>query len=84
MSIIGRNLDIINTEPWTDLALCKEIGPDDQTWYPEKGHHSDARKICARCEVRQECLDYALSKPEPAGIWGGKSARERMRLRRAS
>jgi WhiB family transcriptional regulator, redox-sensing transcriptional regulator len=43
-----------------------------------------ATAICGRGWVRQECLAYALNHPELAGIWGGTSARERMRLRKAA
>ena len=36
-----------------------------------------AKKICAGCPVRRECLDYALRVREPMGIWGGLSEPER-------
>lgn len=81
MNIVGLAL-IANTEPWVEAARCRETGPDDATWYPEKGSHSDAKKVCASCEVRPDCLAYALAKPEPAGVWGGLTAKERNRLRR--
>ncbi len=29
------------------------------------------------CEVRHECLEYALAHDERFGIWGGLSERER-------
>ncbi|MDQ6659189.1 MAG: WhiB family transcriptional regulator, partial [Actinomycetota bacterium] len=38
--------------------------------------------ICTGCEVRSECLSYALSNDERFGIWGGLSERERRRLKR--
>jgi WhiB family redox-sensing transcriptional regulator len=34
------------------------------------------------CDVRAECLEYALLHDERFGIWGGLSERERRRLRR--
>ncbi|MDU4245002.1 MAG: WhiB family transcriptional regulator, partial [Varibaculum cambriense] len=37
---------------------------------------------CELCEVRDECLSYALENDERFGIWGGLSERERRRLRR--
>ncbi len=40
-----------------------------------------ARKICAVCKVRIQCLEYALKHGEPYGIWGGLSERERRRLK---
>ena len=36
------------------------------------------------CEVRAECLEYALAHDERFGIWGGLSERERRRLKRRS
>ena len=38
--------------------------------------------MCRSCEVRVECLEYALSHAEKFGIWGGLSERERRRVRR--
>ncbi|MES8969273.1 WhiB family transcriptional regulator, partial [Cutibacterium acnes] len=39
-------------------------------------------RICESCEVRQECLEYALANDERFGIWGGLSEMERRRLRK--
>ncbi|MDG4859527.1 WhiB family transcriptional regulator [Streptomyces sp. T-3] len=36
-----------------------------------------ARRICASCPVIAECLDRAETMPEPFGIWGGTTPRER-------
>ena len=35
-----------------------------------------------RCEVRSECLEYALANDERFGIWGGLSERERRKLKK--
>ena len=40
-----------------------------------------ARQICARCPVRQPCLDYAISHGIVDGIWGGLTERDRRPLR---
>lgn len=40
-----------------------------------------AKQICATCPVKDECLQYAL-RHESFGIWGGKTERERKRIRR--
>jgi WhiB family redox-sensing transcriptional regulator len=61
---------------WFVDALCAEIGGDE--WYPEKGGTTRAAKrICAKCPVREECLEWALQNQERFGVWGGKSERER-------
>lgn len=31
-----------------------------------------AKAICRRCDRREPCLDAALSRGEPAGVWGGE------------
>lgn len=41
-----------------------------------------AQQICARCTVRQECLDFAMRTGEMHGIWGGTTPEERIRVRR--
>lgn len=66
---------------WRDRALCAHTDPE--AFFPEKGGSTrEAKKICATCPVRDECLDYALKHDEKFGIWGGLSERERRRLKR--
>jgi WhiB family redox-sensing transcriptional regulator len=67
--------------PWQQEALCAYVDPD--VFFPEKGGSSrEAKRICAECNVREECLEYALANDERFGIWGGLSERERRRLKR--
>ena len=67
---------------WQERALCAQTDPE--AFFPEKGGSTrDAKRICTSCDVRGECLEYALSNDERFGIWGGLSERERRRLRRA-
>jgi WhiB family redox-sensing transcriptional regulator len=69
------------TDQWQDRALCAQTDPE--AFFPEKGGSTrEAKKICLGCEVRNECLDYALAHDERFGIWGGLSERERRRLKR--
>ncbi|WP_136089519.1 WhiB family transcriptional regulator [Auritidibacter ignavus] len=66
---------------WQADALCAQTDPE--AFFPEKGGSTrDAKRVCAQCTVRQECLDYALAHDERFGIWGGMSERERRRLRK--
>jgi WhiB family redox-sensing transcriptional regulator len=66
---------------WQDRALCAETDPE--SFFPEKGGSTrEAKRVCLGCEVRAECLEYALAHDERFGIWGGMSERERRRLRR--
>lgn len=66
---------------WQDYANCR--GADADLFFPERGASTrKAKAICHACEVRNECLDYALDNGEKFGIWGGMSERERRRVRR--
>ena len=68
-------------DQWQDRALCAQTDPE--AFFPEKGGSTrEAKKICLGCEVRHECLEYALEHDERFGIWGGLSERERRRLKR--
>ena len=75
---IGAEAD---AQSWQEQALCAETDPE--AFFPEKGGSTrEAKKICTGCEVKAECLEYALANDERFGIWGGLSERERRRLRR--
>ena len=66
---------------WQADSLCAQTDPE--AFFPEKGGSTrDAKKICASCEVRVQCLEYALANDERFGIWGGLSERERRKLRK--
>jgi WhiB family redox-sensing transcriptional regulator len=68
---------------WQERALCAQTDPE--AFFPEKGGSTrEAKRVCLSCEVRGECLDYALAHDERFGIWGGLSERERRRLKRRS
>jgi WhiB family redox-sensing transcriptional regulator len=70
-----------DAQSWQERALCAETDPE--AFFPEKGGSTrEAKKICTGCEVKAECLEYALANDERFGIWGGLSERERRRLRR--
>ncbi|SOJ53782.1 Transcriptional regulator WhiB2 [Mycobacterium simulans] len=71
----------VPSDQWQDRALCAQTDPE--AFFPEKGGSTrEAKKICLGCEVRHECLEYALAHDERFGIWGGLSERERRRLKR--
>jgi len=70
-----------NPLAWQSDSLCAQTDPE--AFFPEKGGSTrDAKKICASCEVRTRCLEYALQNDERFGIWGGLSERERRKLRK--
>lgn len=78
--------DIPDTDlTWQEQGAC--VGLDPALFFTERVEgagtdNAEAKKVCARCEVRVDCLDYALATREMFGVWGGKSERERRRIRR--
>ena len=78
------------SEPvWRAQASCRA---DNATYFFAPPHferkqekdsrESVARRLCAGCDVKHECLDYALTVSESHGIWGGMNELERRRLLR--
>lgn len=52
------------------------IGRDPELWF-KQGPGTAAKKICAGCPVREECLEYAVRGRIEDGIWGGLGERAR-------
>ena len=63
---------------WRADAACN--GADLDLFFPEKGEHGlAAKRICARCPVLTDCLEFALT-TRATGIWGGMTDLERRQL----
>jgi WhiB family redox-sensing transcriptional regulator len=65
---------------WTGSAACADT---DVEFFPLDDDGPEARPakaMCAGCGVRQLCLAYALEWRMTAGIWGGRSTRDRESL----
>ncbi|GAA3728483.1 WhiB family transcriptional regulator [Salinactinospora qingdaonensis] len=80
---------------WQDAAACRGedlvlfFGPDGERQPEREIRERKAKEICAQCPVRTECLDYAISRPEKYGTWGGlnedeRASERRRRMRRAN
>lgn len=83
----------ITHQEWAEKAACIGIPTDmffleleEGATDEEKADYRDTvksvKKICAGCPVKAECLDAALENDERAGIWGGKTPQQRIRMRR--
>lgn len=69
-------------QPWMARSSC--AGLDASMFYPGPDDAEElalAQQVCAGCEVRAECLEYALVMNEIHGVWGGVSATERRKMR---
>lgn len=72
---------MIPADSWREDALCRQTDPE--LYFPERGGNTrDAKDTCESCEVRTQCLDFALDTDQRHGIWGGLSERELRRLHR--
>lgn len=70
---------------WQDDAACRGTDPNLFNPPPQDNRAAEwaaaAKAVCARCPVRTACADHAITQREPAGIWGGLTARERKEIR---
>ncbi len=79
MSIIVERLitsiDQLNTadETWRVDAACRAIPDARDLFFSEELHEiADAKRVCAECPVIAPCLEGALARNEPCGVWGGQ------------
>lgn len=65
---------------WMQRGLCREVDMD--LFFPESHQTGEiAKRVCRKCEVINECLQYAIE-TRSVGIWGGTSENQRIKLRR--
>ena len=78
--------DTGTTAGWRAEAACLSADPDlffpIATAGPTERQIERAKRICAGCAVRQECLEFALAHDQMYGIWGGTTPDDRRRHRR--
>lgn len=71
---------------WRAAGACLSADPDlffpITTGAPAAMQVKQAQRICAGCQVRQQCFDFAMSSGESHGVWGGTTPEERIRVRR--
>lgn len=73
---LGRPAD----QEWKLEGSCARV--DGELWYPEVGSTPHmAKRICQGCDVIDQCLRWALETNERYGVWGGKTAMERRRMK---
>lgn len=66
-------------DSWKDRAACRDRNVE---LFFTPGREAEARSVCARCPVREECLDWALEMNVEYGVWGGLDERQRRTERR--
>ena len=71
---------------WQRDAACRGLGIEESRaiFFPSRGDSIDeARAICERCPVTEQCLEFALAN-NCIGVWAGTSDRQRRKLRASS
>src|SRR5437870_4871804 len=70
---------------WVHRARCKDEDPElffpVGNTGPAAAQIAAAKAVCMRCEVRTECLEWAMATGQDCGVWGGLSEDERRALR---
>ncbi|GAB97170.1 WhiB family redox-sensing transcriptional regulator [Kineosphaera limosa] len=55
----------------TDELPCR--AHDGELWFAERPEEVErAKALCADCPLQVQCLQGALSRREPWGVWGGQ------------
>lgn len=81
ITAVARLVDAYRTQApaWHRRARC--VGAPVEMFFPGAGSSSaSAKALCHDCEVRRQCLAYALDHGPLLGIWGGTSEAERRRM----
>lgn len=71
---------------WRHRAAC--LTEDPELFFPIGNtgpaltQIEEAKAVCGRCVVAQECLSWALETGQDAGVWGGMSEDERRAYKR--
>ena len=75
-----------NEGDWRDRSACKDEDPE--LFFPIGNtgpailQTQEAIAVCRRCEVREQCLAWALEIGMDHGVWGGLSEEKRRDLKR--
>ena len=86
MSDLDRDRVIDLTGDWRPHAACRWMAPE--LFFPAgtTGIAAEeieaAKAVCGECDVRADCLRFAVSTNQEFGIWGGTTEDERRDLRR--
>jgi WhiB family transcriptional regulator, redox-sensing transcriptional regulator len=71
---------------WRHSAICRDEDPElfhpIGTSGPALLQVEQAKAVCRRCPVTDECLQFALEAGIDHGVWGGMSEEERRAVKR--
>ncbi len=60
-------------QPWETHARCRSVADATKLFFSEDFVDiAAAKRICAVCPVLSSCLETAMERAEPKGVWGGQ------------
>ncbi|MEM8924550.1 MAG: WhiB family transcriptional regulator [Actinomycetota bacterium] len=68
-------IEQLNTadEAWRVYAACQAVPDAPELFFSEELQDiAEAKRICVECPVIAECLEGAVARAEPCGVWGGQ------------
>jgi WhiB family redox-sensing transcriptional regulator len=69
----GEQLRHITDTDWETHAVCRSVDNAGDLFFSEDiGDIAAAKRVCAECPVLAPCLEGALDRREPWGVWGGQ------------
>jgi WhiB family redox-sensing transcriptional regulator len=72
--MFALEFEATNAEAWRDQARCRDGSAAlvDLFFSEQLDDIARAKGFCQECEVRTECLEAAIARREPWGVWGGE------------
>ncbi|MEU0950303.1 WhiB family transcriptional regulator [Streptomyces canus] len=71
---------------WRHNAVCKDEDPElffpIGNTGPSLLQIEEAKAVCRRCPVMEQCLQWAFESGQDSGVWGGLSEDERRSMKR--
>lgn len=78
IEVDGQTIEVKPSQEWTDFTPPTRTKVIARLYFPRTGESTKpARAICALCESRDACLDFALETNQANGLWGGMTNRNR-------
>jgi WhiB family redox-sensing transcriptional regulator len=75
-----RLLSRANTA-WMEAGVCQNKDEDGKIFFPDAGNNAfAAKRMCARCPVREKCLDWSIETRQMYGVWGGVAEKKRRKM----
>src|ERR1700722_1809561 len=68
----GKDMSLSTCRERSLAELPCHVGDPDLWFADNPGGLERAKELCADCPIRRQCLDAALEREEPWGVWGGQ------------